>query len=325
MKRNSSSHAGLAVLAFAWLIGCGLWAAPVEIGDAVRAPVRDGLRPGQMLCADALQNIETRWLAWRFPSRDDELTALQAERDAWRDQFVALQARQALQADEAVARPGDSQSPFAAVASSSDPLTVPDFVPATILGVERDALRERVSRLLDRGTTDGIAVDDVVLSGPLPLLDQGNDAAIAPDMPVLTGGCVVGRIKQTGRWTSTVEPVSHTEFRGYVQLVRTTRQGPLFGAEGVLAGNGDGSCRVELIAATEPVSVGDYVYGRLPGAGPVNTLCYGRVTVAELPEGAAHWHITVVPLATMETSRTVEILRELPNPMRMASRIDNTP
>ena len=320
MKRNSSSQAGLAVLAFVWLIGCGLWAAPSEIGDAVRAPVRDGLRPGHVLFADVLQSIEARWLAWRFPSLDDELAALRAERDAWRDQFVTLQASMALQGADTVDRPGDSLPPLAG--ASSDPLAIPDLVPATILGVERDALRERVSRLLDRGTTDGIAVDDVVLAGPLPLLDQGDDAAMAPDMPVLAGGCVVGRIKQTGRWTSTVEPVSDPEFRGYVQLVRTTRQGPLFGAEGVLAGNGDGSCRVELIAATEPVSVGDFVYGRMPGTGPVNTLCYGRVTVAELPEGAAHWQITVAPLETMDSSRTVQVLRELPNPARMASRID---
>lgn len=319
MRQASATPAAFAVLALAWLIGGGLWVAPSEISDAIRGPVRDAMQPGQVGLAVVVAAAESRWTEWRRDDQDGELRSVEKERDEWRDRFLALQAAQAAQAGEG----SDPQRlPLEIAASPSEPLTIPDVVHAAVLGVERDLLRERTSRLLSRGTTDGIAVDDIVLAGPLPLLDQGSDSQVAPDMPVLAGGCVVGRIKLSGRWTSTVEPVTDPEFRSYIRLVRPTARGPLFGAEGLLVGNGDGTCGLELIAATEPVSVGDYVYGRMPDAASMGPLCYGRVVAAELPEGAAHWVVTVAPFTLLDEHRSVQILRELPNPVRMASHFE---
>jgi cell shape-determining protein MreC len=306
---RSQQQPRLAILAMAWLIGGGLLAAPAEIGDALRAPIRDALGPGQALVGSATLRLRARLAEWRCGAGADERTSLRNERDLWRNRFLALQAQQAGDGDDHPA--GTSQ------VVASDPLIVPDLIQARVLGAERETLRPRIARLLNRGRSDGVAVDDIVLDNSCLLLDIGTDARIQPDMPVLSGGSALGRIKQCGRWTCTVQPLTDPDFRAFVQLVRTSRNQPLPGAEGVLAGNGDGACRLELVDATQPVSIGDFVYGRLEDFdGPPP--CYGRVTAAELTEGAAHWNVTVTPVSTLDDQRTVQILRELPNPVRMA-------
>lgn len=315
MDRSSEYRGGLAVVGMAWLIGGGLLAAPAEIVEAIRNPLRDGLRPGQEISANVesalRQQIETARLG-----RTNDIAALERDRDRWRDRFLALQEQQAELRAVHITRAPAELSPQAVL--QAEPLIVADLLPAHVLGSERGLLRERVSRMLDRGGTDGVAVDDVVLAGDLPLLDQGADAGVTADMTVAGAGCVVGRIRQCGRWTSTVQPVTHPDFRLLVQLVRPAPGGPLIGAEGILAGNGDSTCRLESIAATEPVSVGDYVYAPRVDGSP--SLCIGQVIAAELSDGAEHWTVTVEPHAAIEDHDAVHVLRELPNGTRMAVR-----
>lgn len=299
----------MGTVVLAWLIGGGLLAAPPEIGDAVRAPLRDALSPGQTLIARAETALRERLAVRSGDARSDQEESLRAERDRWRARFLELQARRVMDDNSGS---GAADLP----PQVTPPLIVADFVPARVLGQERDPLRLRVSRLLDRGRSDGIAVDDIVLADTLPLLDLGSDAEIEPDMPVVVHGCALGRIRQCGRWTSTVQPLTDPEFRAFVQIVRPTPTKPLAGAEGLLAGNGDGTCRMELIDGTAPVSVGDFVYGRLSDFDVPP--CFGRITAAELPEGAACWRITVTPIAGLAGQRSVQILRELPNPARIA-------
>jgi cell shape-determining protein MreC len=309
---RSERRSRLAIFAMAWLIGGGLLAAPAEIGDAIRAPVRDLLAPGQVIVVEVFSMVREQLTAWRCGPDADELTSLRTERDQWRDRFLELQVRQA-RAEEAQ----PTIMPLAV--HPTEPLIVSDVVEARVLGSERDPLRTRVSRLLNRGRSDGVAVDDIVLADALPLLDLGTDARIEPDMPVVSGGSAVGRIRQCGRWTSTLQPVADPEFRAFVQIVRPAADQPLAGAEGVLAGNGDGTCRMELVDVTQPVSIGDFVYGRLADfdAAPP---CYGQITAAEVRDGAEFWTIAVTPVARWDALQTVQILRELPNPVRISGR-----
>jgi cell shape-determining protein MreC len=291
----------------AWLFGGGLLAAPAEIGDSVRAAVRDVLAPGQVMVTGAVRGLSGKLTDWRCGADADELQSLRDQRDRWRARFLELQAWQA----------GTQANNRRLPSIPTEPLIIADLVEARILGTERDLLRARVSRLVNRGRSDGIAVDDIVLADALPLLDIGADARIEADMPVLSGGSALGRIRQCGRWTSTLQPATDPEFRTFVQIVRPSPHAPLAGAEGLLAGNGNGTCRMDLVHVTEPVSVGDFVYGRLADfdAAPP---CYGRITEARLTEGAEYWTIIVTPLVPLDALHTVQILRELPNPVRIA-------
>lgn len=294
----------------AWLIGGGLLAAPAEIGDAIRAAVRDALGPGQSVASKTPDAIRELCSGRSAVTASDESATLRSERDLWRNRFLDLQSRFA-------ARRDSQHSPAPLASAETEPLIVPDLVEARLLGVERDPLRERMSRLLNRGGTDGIAVDDIVLSDSFPLLDIGTDERIEPDMPVVSGGSVLGRIRHCGRWTCTMQPITDPAFRAFVQIIRPTSDKPLAGAEGVLAGDGAGACRMELVDATQPVSVGDFIYGRpvdFDGPPP----CYGRITAAELADGAAHWTITVTPTMTVDACQRIQIRRELPNPARIA-------
>lgn len=312
---RSQRRARFAILTMAWMIGGGLLAAPPEIGDAVRGLFRDVLAPGQTCVGDVTRTAREKLATWRCGADADQLASLRAERDRWRARYLELQARSA--------DPGHNQDLAAAPpGTSTEPLIVPDLVEARILGSERASLRNRLSRLLDRGRSAGVTVDDLVLADSLPLLDLGADAQIERDMSVLAGGYVLGRIRQCGHWTSTVQPSTDPDFRAFVQIIRFSQGGPVAGAEGVLAGNGDGTCRMELVDAVQPVSIGDHVYGRLTDS-LATPPCYGRITATELADGAANWVITVTPGTAIDDQQTVQVLREIPNPARMSGLVQD--
>ena len=76
-------------------------------------------------------------------------------------------------------------------------------------------------------------------------------------------------------------------------------------------------CRLKLISSTEPVQVGYEVYtashdGRLP-----LTMYLGRVVKAQLEPNTIHWDIWVKPAITGLELKTVQVLRESLNPLRM--------
>jgi cell shape-determining protein MreC len=132
----------------------------------------------------------------------------------------------------------------------------------------------------------------------------------------------VGKIGQVGRWTSTVIPLTDPAFRGRAQLVRSSPRGLVLGAEGVVAGDEQGHCRLQLIPATEPVGVGDDVYTSIRESGLPIPMYYGRVVEAHLPEGATHWEIRVQPAETLHEARAVQVLRSILNTARTTLELD---
>jgi cell shape-determining protein MreC len=305
-------------LVLTWLVGGGLLAAPQPVGDALRAAVRDAACPGQQGVRSLAHWVQSVAAVLRQPTAsDEEFVRLTGELQAWRQRCLRYQTLSArLQQEVEQARRG-SGPPFNA--SPGEPLFVPKLLEAKVLGTEREPLQRDVRRILDRGSVDGIAVDDLVLEDGRPHLDQGAASGVTADMPVYSGRRVVGRIQQAGWWTSTLQRVTDAEYRGFAQLVRESPEGPVFGAHGVLAGNGNGTCRLELVAATDPVSVGDYVYTVPQRTGVPEPLCYGRIVQADLVEGAAHWTITVAPAIGDESLQAVQVLREVMNPTRWAA------
>src|SRR5260221_130904 len=110
---------------------------------------------------------------------------------------------------------------------------------------------------------------------------------------------------------SVVQRITDRGYRDAVQLVRQDdgagapgRLGP----RGVLVGNGDTVCRIELIETTEPVSVGDDVSTIADGVVSA-PLIYGRITRVERPTAGAHWQIWMEPAIGGDVPRHVAVLK----------------
>ena len=318
MPRASATRSQLVVLALIWLCGAGLWLAPAETAQTVRGVVRDALIPGQRGVQELSDGIASNWRDWRATIGGVDLAELEKlERDAavWRHRALQLQVQSA-ELQRQLEVDSDLEGPFSVL--SSEPLLETRLIEARILGSARSDLESRLQPIINRGATHDVDMDDLVLADDRLHLDQGSGGGLKQDNLVLSGVRFVGRIQDVGRWTSTIQPLTDEDFRGTAQLVRQGTDGPVFGAEGILAGNGDGSCRLELIDASAPVSVGDTVFLPAHRAGLPGSVYYGRVVEARLTEGAPYWSIQVAPHAVEEQAEHLQVLLEAPNPVRLA-------
>ena len=318
----------------ATLIGFGLLFAPKTHTDRLETLVHDAALPGLRLLHQAKTDVvrmptDVREL-WdertTDADEDDRPDHARSEEEIARlEQRVReLQSQNAqLQKDLSLART-QTESPF--LAESGTPLFVPELIEAKIIAADDVSVavqRASAQRIVDVGQADGVVPADFVVSSggqssppERVLIDQGRDAALRPDQPVFAGRCVVGKIRQVGRWTSSLLPITDTEFRGRAQLMRQTDRGLIVGSEGILAGDGTAECRLDFIAATEPVAVGDEVYTAVDGTQLPVPMYYGRVTSAHLPEGAPYWDVQVSPAETVQQTASVQVLRMILNPTR---------
>jgi rod shape-determining protein MreC len=296
-------------------VGVALSLSPSTVTMPVRATVRDIARPGQhaasmlvdrsLFCLKSLQDAA---------EREDGRLKLEHQLNAWKHRYRRLQIEQALLHEELKRQ--STQSPNFQAVASGQPLIIPELVEAVVLGEESAALW-RSGKLLGRGADDGIEESALVLEDVKPLVDQGEDAELAKDQPVYSGRCVVGKIAQVGRWTSTVSLVTDPAYRGLARLGRETPDGLVFGAEGIIAGQNDALCRLEYVSSTESVEVGDDVFtGESDGAVPY-PMYYGKVVRAELKAGAPRWDIWVRPAVLDLELKTVQILKRTLNPVRV--------
>ncbi len=200
------------------------------------------------------------------------------------------------------------------------PLIVPQVVQASVLGDElASAWRAANGKLLDLGQSNGLSEAALVLDANAALLDQGEDVGLSPDSPVFAGCCVIGKLQHVGRWSSTWVPLTDKRFRGRARLARVTADGLVFGAEGILAGNGQDGCLLTKIRSIEPVVAGDEVFSLDSPGGFETPLLYGTVTRAELGSGATQWDIEVRPATNPRTARAVCVIRPQVNPKRLAN------
>ena len=287
-----------------------------EETDRLKIIVRDALGPGQLLLNDALDHsYQSIRKLRRQPDHTEELDHLRsllAEREFWNRQ---LKIRIALLRQRLADKEKTGSPPFPVVASES--LLVPDLLEAIVLGEENAALW-RSGKLIDTGRTDGLLESALVLEDSNSLIDQGSDAGLKTGQPVYAGRIVIGRIAQVGRLSSTYEPVTHPNYRGRARLARKTQEGLVFGAGGILVGQGQPFCRLERVSSIVPVSVGDDVYTDTSDGLFPEPMYYGKVVTVKLQPGSPRWEITVKPAASELNPQTVQILRKQINPLRIA-------
>ncbi|KAF0246647.1 MAG: hypothetical protein FD180_466 [Planctomycetota bacterium] len=85
------------------------------------------------------------------------------------------------------------------------------------------------------------------------MIDKGTRDGVKQGMIVTEGPNVVGRVLESGETTSRVRLVGDPAFRMKVAAVK---KGAGAGVTGILAGSGDGTCRLEYVLDREPVGEG---------------------------------------------------------------------
>jgi cell shape-determining protein MreC len=182
---------------------------------------------------------------------------------------------------------------------------VPTVVRADL--VRQGAQSVAAEQFLGAGRSQGLAESDVVLDESLPHLDRGSEAGVEPELDVLIGRCVVGRIASVGRWTSALEPITDARYRGLAQIIRPSDQGGSFGAEGILVGQGTELLKLSEVPTTQSVRVGDEVYTSDRDRRFPVPLYYGRVV--RVQEAGRNWDISVRPAVRVSDLKTVAVLK----------------
>jgi len=313
MNRLPRWRPRLALFVAIWgLAAAGIFT-PSSYTDPVRTAIIDAVGPGRIAAVRATDAGRNALARFRGPLDDDKLAAAVAhvealqsqQRQQWADSISVIQQ---VSAREVVGPPLPTATEY-------EPLLAAGLAPARILGRDPDVLKQRFRRILSRGSTSEIAVEDLVLAN-LPHLDQGEDAGIAAGQPAISGRVLVGRVEQVGRWTSTLTLVTDPNYNGFAQIVRPSRKGPVLGPTGVIQGNGDGTCQLKLVPKEQPVSIGDYVYSRQQDADQPAPFYYGRVVEAE--PGAEYWSIIVEPAFDPVLLSDVQVLKVSLSAQRVA-------
>ncbi len=313
-----SSHFRVAVLLGGVAVGLGF--VPSAQVAMLRTHLLDALGPG-LECLHQTQSrfreMTAEWsLEWpqiRQDHRAQEAERLMAELASWQQRCRQLEIDNAglHQKLNRLTETGPSPYPV----RPGRPLVEVELLEAAVLNREAGRLWQ-TEPVLNRGTADGLADRDLVLESQKPLIDQGQDAKLAQGHPVYSGRCVVGRLAEVGRSVSTIQKLTDKNYRGFAQLIRRTENGFVFGAEGVIEGQGEKLCWLRYVPATEPVEVGDEVYTGEETGTQTYPMYYGRVVRAELNPGDQNWDIWVEPAIKTLKQSTVTVLRTQVEPSR---------
>ena len=304
-----SQHQSLFATAGSCLVAAVLCFAPTTSSGQLRSLVNDLLAPGQTVVRSVATRIRTSQqaiVAAESSNQNQELQQLRAfvrQRDV---QIHELKSRLANGA-ELVRFPFEVQS--------SPSLIVPELLKANILShTGSEGLDAAI--VIDKGRVDQISQQSLIIESTNPIIDQGTSESLKTGQPVYAGRCVVGRIEETGRWTSSLQLTTHAAYSGRARLARTTTDGLRFGEEGILEGIGNGLCRLTGIPDTQPVAVGDEVFTGGQSTILRNPMYYGRIIKADLLPGSA-WDIVVKPPLDVHAMTEVVVLRATVNPIRI--------
>lgn len=274
---------------------------PTNLQSEIRATANDLLRPGQELVRPLVVRTRSEAAATNSVVGADSGELLRLQEQLRQQAIREANLREQLKF-------AGTNGRFPYDATSSERLIVHELLQARVLGRERE-LDGASPLLLDLGSASGAKKGAFVVRTDSPVLDQGTDSGIRAGQPVYAGRCVLGRIVRTGRWTSAVQLISDPKYASRAQLLRETNQGFKFGAECMLEGQGDGTCRLSGVPSTEPVAVGDSVYTGGRTARFPAPMFYGTVTEARL-ESDQRWLIVVKPQLNADDVRDVAVLRE---------------
>jgi cell shape-determining protein MreC len=311
MRRHSRTQSTLLAAAAMVAVAVTLFLSPGRVQRTLRSAVLDVITPGQ---ACVLVHYERgRDLAL---ARYSQLTSGAGPKvstnapDENNSRLAALeQVCRSLRLENARLREELSLSEKYGVSPVPAPVQSSRDLAAVVRAavISRGAQSVAAEQFLGSGHSQGIAESDVVLDDAAPRLDQGSEAGVEPELDVLIGRCVVGRIASVGHWTSALEPITDPRYRGLAQIIRPSDQGGSFGAEGILIGQGTELLKLADVPTTQSVRVGDEVYTSDRDRRFPIPLYYGRVVRVE--EAGRNWDISVRPAVRIGDLKTVAVLK----------------
>ena len=320
LRKLTTPRGSLGVLLVA---ATALYFLPSRLTEPARNAWSILLRPAQAITGTAVDFARDKLARLRAGLADADRLA-EAERQVAELQQQNRRLESAL--DAARIKQSDSAADGSS-GSATEPLLHSEALSARVLGNAAQTFL-RGHELLDVGSRAGaspgaLVIDDGTAStAAKPLIDAGRDLGVEPGRVVLAGRRVWGKLASVGQYTSVVQRVSDRGYRDTVQLAHRDGDQLRLGPRGVLVGGGDPLCQIELVDATEPVSVGDEVC--TAGDGALPTLIYGRIVRVERPVGGAHWQIWMQPAVGADEPREVAVLRVELNPSRMADSAGKT-
>lgn len=290
---------------------------PAGLTSLVRDGIRAAFVPGQKTClaireqaGTALTSLLSQQLVEQQRELDDLRSELaDANRRERRARLIATNALQQV-ADL-------RQQPETIAITATEPLFASRAIEARVIGQELLSLWKS-KRLLDHGARDGVQEDQWVLDGGGLKLDQGEDANLVPGLMVFAGRAVLGRVREAGKFVSSVELISDRGFRAKAAVGRASGQGLAFSTAGLLEGDGGGQCRLTQIPASETVAIGDGVFTVPVDPSIESPLLFGRVVA--VTAGPLHWDVVVKPEVEPVARRTVQVLTTSFNPQRLVGR-----
>jgi rod shape-determining protein MreC len=310
------SSASLPVACGLVLVGVGLSFAPDGLATRLRGAVADATRPGQQAVGATVESMRAGLASLTSQSartQHVEVTRLKRELDEAQARGIALAARLANVNDER-----ELESALPTMMRGLPQLASVALIEAAVLG-DVHAEQWRSGKLLDRGESHGVRESALVVNSRQPLVDVGQDGELSSEDSVLMGRRVIGKIEHVGRWTSTLLLLTDAAYRGRAQLVQEAEKGFVFGARGILKGQGGALCNLEGISPTESARVGDGVYtADRDGLFPT-PLYYGRVVEATLGPDDREWTVRVEPAPLPSRLTSVQVLRTSVNTERLAA------
>jgi cell shape-determining protein MreC len=201
------------------------------------------------------------------------------------------------------------------------PLLTLDAITARVLGrTAQSVLQGRA--VLDVGSRSRVTPGALVVDGEnfsgAAVIDAGRDANLAPDRLAIVGRSVWGKLGSVGPMTSVVRRLTDPGYRDLVEIAHRDGGRLRVSARGVVVGNGEKLCRIEMVDATAPVAVDDEAYTLTDGV-ESSPLLYGHIVRAEHLAGQPHWQLWLAPAIGDRDPRVVAVLRMDLNPARMAA------
>ncbi|HEV3339269.1 MAG TPA: rod shape-determining protein MreC [Pirellulales bacterium] len=291
-----------AVLLASFTLGC----LPGSLSVALKDAGRSLLAPGQQLAQSLLACLGSWVRAWEY-RRDAarELRELRELVERLHDQNTALQAR--------LRQPAGHAEVFFAEQPAS--LLSVRAVEARVLGERAQAFLRSTAIVSPRQPTEVTAGSLAVDFGPA-VIDQGENALLTAGDVALAGGRIWGKLIEVGPQTAVVRRIDSPGYRGLAQIAHPADGvwKPL--ARGIVEGAGDGLCRIRMVDATAPVSVGDMVLAGEEHGLVDSALIYGRIERAELAPGAPHWQIWMEPAIAPQPPLRLTVLQPVINQAR---------
>ena len=298
------------------LVGLGMTFVPEGTTNALRTSLMDIMQPGQQAVRASIEMLRDRLLSHAFQverTRHGELSELQMKLDESNARITTLVARLTLLSDKQLA---DAALP--SPVHRLPRLVTTSLIEANILG-EVVSTQWRSGKLLDRGDVSGVRESSLVLNSCRSLVDVGQDGGLTTEDRLIYGRTVIGKIDRVGRWTSTCILLTDEAYRGRAQLIHESDAGFVFGAKGILRGQGSDVCSLEGVSTTESVGIGDTVFTADRGGISETPLYYGKVVEAGFGPEDREWKVLVQPAAQLSQLKTAQILRMNVSTERLAA------